>query len=66
MNRTSRSNILPSSWHVPRHESRSAPVKVQRLTGQAPSRTVGLVWRRSNPLADRYAGLAEALRASLA
>jgi LysR family transcriptional regulator, hydrogen peroxide-inducible genes activator len=47
-------------------ESRSAPVKVQRLTGQAPSRTVGLVWRRSNPLADRYAGLAEELRQAFA
>jgi LysR family transcriptional regulator, hydrogen peroxide-inducible genes activator len=47
-------------------ESRSAPVKVQRLTGQAPSRTVGLVWRRSNPLADRFVGLAEELRHAFA
>jgi LysR family hydrogen peroxide-inducible transcriptional activator len=47
-------------------EGRSAPVAVQRLAAPAPSRTVGLVWRRSNPLADRYAGLADELRASFA
>jgi LysR family hydrogen peroxide-inducible transcriptional activator len=42
-------------------ESRSAPVVVQRLASP-PSRTVGLVWRQSDPLADRYVGLADALR----
>jgi LysR family transcriptional regulator, hydrogen peroxide-inducible genes activator len=45
-------------------EGRSAPVVVQRLADRPPSRTVGLVWRQSDPLADRYAGLADALRAS--
>jgi LysR family transcriptional regulator, hydrogen peroxide-inducible genes activator len=43
-------------------EARSAPVVLHRLPDPAPSRTIGLVWRRSNPLSDRYRELAEALR----
>jgi LysR family hydrogen peroxide-inducible transcriptional activator len=46
-------------------ELRSAPVVLHRLPEPRPKRTVGLVWRRSNPLADRYADLAEGLRAGL-
>jgi LysR family hydrogen peroxide-inducible transcriptional activator len=42
-------------------ETRSAPVVVQRLADRPPSRTVGLVWRQSDPLADRYAELARGL-----
>ena len=47
-------------------EGRSAPVVVQRLADRPPSRTVGLVWRQSDPLADRYAELARGLREAFA
>ncbi len=46
-------------------ELRSAPVVVHRLPEPRPKRTIGLVWRRSNPLADRYGALAEGLRVGL-
>jgi LysR family transcriptional regulator, hydrogen peroxide-inducible genes activator len=46
-------------------ESRSAPVVLHRLPKPRPGRKVGLVWRRSNPLSDRFAGLAEGLRLGL-
>ncbi|MFM7336246.1 MAG: hydrogen peroxide-inducible genes activator [Tabrizicola sp.] len=46
-------------------ELRSAPVVLHRLPDPRPKRTIGLVWRRSNPLADRYAELAEGLRTAL-
>lgn len=46
-------------------ETRSAPVVLHRLPEPRPSRRIGLVWRRSNPLADRYADLAEGLRTIL-
>jgi LysR family transcriptional regulator, hydrogen peroxide-inducible genes activator len=42
-------------------EARSAPVAVQRLPSPSPGRTIGLVWRRTNPLADRLADLARSL-----
>jgi LysR family transcriptional regulator, hydrogen peroxide-inducible genes activator len=47
-------------------EGRAAPVVLHRLPEPRPSRTIGLVWRRSNPLADRYASLADGLRSALA
>ncbi len=47
-------------------ETQSAPVVLHRLPKPRPGRTVGLVWRRSNPLFDRYVALAEALQAGLA
>ena len=47
-------------------ELRSAPVVLHRLPEPRPKRTIGLVWRRSNPLADRYTGLAEGLREAFA
>lgn len=43
-------------------ETRSAPVVLHRLPDPRPKRTIGLVWRRSNPLSDRYRDLADALR----
>jgi LysR family hydrogen peroxide-inducible transcriptional activator len=46
-------------------ESRSAPVVLHRLPAPRPSRTIGLVWRRSNPLSERLADLAEGLRRGL-
>lgn len=39
-------------------ETRSAPVSVARLAAPAPSRRVGLVWRRSSPLAEQLTGVA--------
>jgi LysR family hydrogen peroxide-inducible transcriptional activator len=47
-------------------EGRAAPVAMQRLADPQPARTVGLVWRQSNPLSDRYAELALGLRGSFA
>ncbi len=46
-------------------ETRSAPVVLHRLPEPRPKRTIGLVWRRSNPLADRYRDLAKGLREGL-
>ncbi|MFN5998297.1 MAG: LysR substrate-binding domain-containing protein [Paracoccaceae bacterium] len=47
-------------------EARSAPVVLHRLPDPGPRRTIGLVWRRSNPLSDRYRALAEELGPALA
>jgi LysR family transcriptional regulator, hydrogen peroxide-inducible genes activator len=47
-------------------ESRSAPVVLHRLPEPRPGRRIGLVWRRSNPLSDRFVDLAEGLRAAFA
>lgn len=49
-----------------RVETRSAPVALSRLPDPAPGRRIGLVWRKRNPLADRYRDLADALREALA
>lgn len=46
-------------------ERRSAPVVLHRLPEPRPGRRIGLVWRRSNPLSDRFVDLAEGLRAAL-
>jgi LysR family transcriptional regulator, hydrogen peroxide-inducible genes activator len=43
-------------------ETRSAPVVLHRLPEPRPKRTIGLVWRRSNPLSDHYRDLAGVLR----
>ena len=45
-----------------RVETRSAPVAVTRLEGHAPARTIGMVWRKSNPLAMRLAEIGEVVR----
>ncbi|MDP2085981.1 MAG: LysR substrate-binding domain-containing protein, partial [Gemmobacter sp.] len=39
-------------------ETRSAPVSVVQLAQPRPSRTIGMVWRRSNPLADQLQRIA--------
>lgn len=46
-------------------EVRSAPVVVHRLPEPRPKRVVGLIWRRSNPLADHYGDMAAGLRQAL-
>jgi LysR family transcriptional regulator, hydrogen peroxide-inducible genes activator len=43
-------------------ETRSAPVSVVRLAPPQPSRTIGMVWRKSTPLADKFAGIARRIR----
>ena len=42
-------------------ETRSAPVAVARLKPPRPTRTVGMVWRRSSPLAEQFTRVAHAL-----
>ncbi|TDT78127.1 LysR family transcriptional regulator [Litoreibacter halocynthiae] len=43
-------------------ETRSAAVSVARLPKPQPSRTIGMVWRNTNPLADHLTGIAELFR----
>ena len=40
-------------------ETRSAPVSVARFPSPAPNRTIGMVWRKTSPLADRLSALAQ-------
>jgi LysR family hydrogen peroxide-inducible transcriptional activator len=48
-----------------RIETLSAAVAINRLPDPRPSRTLGLVWRRSNPLADRFGMMAAQLATDL-
>ncbi|MFW5679839.1 MAG: hydrogen peroxide-inducible genes activator [Pseudomonadota bacterium] len=43
-------------------ETRSAPVSVARLPPPRPSRTIGMVWRKSTPLADHLQRIADVVR----
>ena len=43
-------------------ETRSAPVCVTRFDAPPPTRTVGMVWRRTNPVADALVQVAEIVR----
>jgi LysR family hydrogen peroxide-inducible transcriptional activator len=43
-------------------ETRSAPVAVARLPVPRPSRTIGIVWRKSTPLSSQLAEVAEIVR----
>ncbi|TCM82595.1 hydrogen peroxide-inducible genes activator [Rhodovulum steppense] len=43
-------------------ETRSAAVSVARLPAPCPKRTVGMVWRRTSPLAPQFAAIAAMLR----
>jgi LysR family hydrogen peroxide-inducible transcriptional activator len=43
-------------------ETRSAPVSVARLDEPRPSRSVGMVWRRANPLTESFRRIAETVR----
>lgn len=45
-------------------ETRSAGVACTPFKGPQPGRTVGMVWRRSNPLAEAFSEIAEAVRAA--
>jgi len=43
-------------------ETRSAPVSVARLPAPRPSRTIGMVWRKTNPLAGQLKDIARTIR----
>ena len=43
-------------------ETRAAEVSVARVAPPSPRRTIGMVWRRSNPLAGQLMQVAAALR----
>jgi LysR family hydrogen peroxide-inducible transcriptional activator len=43
-------------------ETRSSPVSVFRLASPRPTRTIGMVWRKTNPMSARYAEVAEVVR----
>ena len=43
-------------------ETRAAPVAVARLPPPQPSRTIGMIWRKSTPLAEQLVWLAERIR----
>jgi LysR family transcriptional regulator, hydrogen peroxide-inducible genes activator len=43
-------------------ETRSATVSTARLAEPRPSRTIGMIWRRSNPLAGQFAQITEVIR----
>lgn len=45
-------------------ETRSAAVSVARLKSPEPSRTIGMVWRRSNPLARQLLQISDVVRRS--
>ena len=45
-----------------RVETRSAPVCVTRFEMPPPTRTVGLVWRKTNPMADALARIGDIIR----
>jgi len=34
-------------------ETRSADVAIARFAGEAPSRTIGMIWRKTNPLGEQ-------------
>ncbi|MDJ1018456.1 MAG: LysR substrate-binding domain-containing protein [Paracoccaceae bacterium] len=45
-------------------ETRSADVSIARFTRSPPSRTIGMVWRRTNPLSDQLMQIAAVIRAA--
>lgn len=45
-------------------ETRAAAVDVARFAGRGPTRTIGLIWRKTNPLAAQFATIAEIVRQS--
>ncbi|RFU14693.1 hydrogen peroxide-inducible genes activator [Rhodobacteraceae bacterium W635] len=45
-------------------ETRSADVSLARFSNPRPSRTIGMIWRRSNPMAEQLMQVAEIVRRS--
>ncbi len=46
-------------------ETRSAPVSVARFKNPQPKRTIGMVWRKTSPLARQLTQISEAVRVSV-
>ncbi len=46
-------------------ETRSAPVAVARFEPPRPTRTVGMIWRRTSPLADQLMRMSDIIRESV-
>jgi len=47
-------------------EARSAPVSVAQLPQPRPTRRIGMVWRRTNPLAEQLGVIAGHLQGAIA
>ncbi len=45
-------------------EGRAAPVAISRFSGVPPSRIIGMIWRKSNPLSKRFAQIAKVVKDS--
>ncbi|MEP2530740.1 LysR substrate-binding domain-containing protein [Shimia sp.] len=45
-------------------ETRSAPVSVARFQSAGPGRSIGMIWRKTNPLVDQLERIAEVVRQS--
>lgn len=45
-------------------ELRAAPVAISRFSGVPPSRMIGMIWRKSNPLSERFAEIGRVVTAS--
>lgn len=45
-----------------RVEARAAPVSLSRFVGREPGRSIGLVWRKTSPLADQLRELAQVIK----
>ena len=45
-------------------EGRAAPVAISRFPVNPPNRTIGMIWRRSNPLSQRFTQVAEVVKRS--
>ncbi|NHX27205.1 hydrogen peroxide-inducible genes activator, partial [Escherichia coli] len=43
-------------------ETRSAQVSLARMRAPRPTRTIGMVWRKTNPLAGQFTQIADILR----
>ncbi|SIQ44120.1 LysR family transcriptional regulator, hydrogen peroxide-inducible genes activator [Rhizobium sp. RU35A] len=43
-------------------ETRSAPVSIARFEDPQPTRTIGMIWRKTSPIAPQLSGIAEVVR----
>ncbi len=43
-------------------ETRSAPVSIARFKNPQPSRTIGMIWRKTSPLAGQLTQVSEIVR----
>jgi LysR family hydrogen peroxide-inducible transcriptional activator len=44
-------------------ETRSAPVSIARFKAPEPARTIGMIWRKTNPLDKQFQEIAQVVRA---